>query len=255
MNNENMMRERLSNQSEVNIFTQFLLKVRSLWYVVAICFLVGSLVGVMYYSVLSKPKYQSTAMVYLRSSSKKISLESLQLNTSLTKDYQIIFTSRPNLEGVIKKLNLKYTVNQLDNMISIDNPDQTRILQITVTSLNPKEAKQIANAVIDFGMDDIREIDSQEPFIVEKGVINNQRIGMGLFKTIVVYGFLGLLICLAVITTKFLLNDSFTSSEDVESSLGIPVLAIIAEDTSLNYAKLETTNSRRRKHHGKKTSK
>lgn len=236
-------------------FKALLLKIKSLWYVCVIGLLIGSLFGVLYYSVLSTPRYQSSAMVYLRSSSKKLSLESLQLNTSLTQDYQIIFTSRPNLEETIKDLHLKYNVNTLKKMISIENPDETRILKITVTSSNKGEAKLIANKLMECGIDDIKEIDSQEPYIVESAIQAENRVGLNLIKMTIICGFIGLIACLLVIIIKFILNDTITSSDDVEKTLGLPVLAVIAEDKTLTYAKLESSNSRRRKHHGKKTSK
>ncbi len=245
----------IQNQKFKSEMNALLAKIKSLWYVCVIGLLVGALFGVLYYSVLSTPKYESTSMVYLRSSNKKLSLESLQLTTSLTQDYQIIFTSRPNLESVIKELHLKYKVDELKDMITIQNPDETRILQITVRSKDADEAKNIANTLVGLGMNDIREIDSQEPFLIEKGIANTKRVGLSLVKTSLLFAFLAFALVIASIIVKFYTNDSFTSADDAEKTLGLPVLAVIAEDKSLAYAKLESSNSRRRKHHGKKTSK
>lgn len=248
------IREVQSKNIEID-FTAFFKKIISLWYLCLIGLLSGALVGILYFNVFSTPMYESTSMVYLRSANKKLSLESLQLNSSLTNDYQLIFSSRPNLEKVIDELHLKYNVENLKKMITIENPDETRILQITVKSKSPKEARNIANSLVNAGMDDIREIDSQEPYVVEKGVLNTNRVGISMLKLTFLTSFAGLAIVIAFIFIKFKLNDSFTSSDDVEKTLGVPVLAVIAEDESLTYAKLESSNSRRRKHHGKKTSK
>lgn len=256
VNNLYKKSEKVDDAIKLDLNKLLLLKLKSLWYVIVIGILIGSLSGILYYSVLSKPKYEAKSMIYLRSSSsKKLSLESLQLSTSLTQDYQIIFTSRPNLESIIKKLKLHYSVDQLKNMLTINNPDETRILEITVKSKDAVEAKNIANAVIDFGMEDVREIESQEPFVIQRAVVNSHRIGLSLPYITIICGFSGMIISITGIVLKFVLNDSFTSSDDVENTLGVPVLAVIAEDQSLTYAKLESSNSRRRKHHGKKTSK
>ena len=236
-------------------FNLLVRKVFSLWYVLVISILVGVLTGVLYYSVISTPKYESSSMVYLRSSNKKLTLDTLQLSTSLTQDYQVIFTSRPNLQNIITNLHLKYSVDELKNMITIENPSDTRILKVSVVSTSPIESKNIANLIVKEGMDDIREIDSQEPYLIEDAIENNQRIGLSLIKMSILCAMSGLFIALGIIIIKFLINDSFTSSDDVENTLGLPVLAVIAEDQSLTYAKLESSNSRRRKHHGKKTSK
>ena len=52
------------------------------------------------------------------------------------------------------------------------------------------------------------------------------------------------------IIVKFIVNDAFTSSDEVESTLGLPVLAVIAEEKSLSYAKL--TSKKGKRHHGHK---
>lgn len=249
MDNNNTTNRNLENVDETTIdLYELFLKIKSFWYVCVIGLLVGALAGVLWYSVLSTPKYQSTAMVYLRSANKKLSLESLELNSSLTNDYSLIFSSRPNLEKVIKELHLKYDVDELKDMLDIENPDETRILEITCTSTSAKEAKNIANALMDAGMDDIREIDSQEPYVVEKGVVDNDRVGRSLIATTALTGLVGLLIALAIIVVKFVTNDAFTSTDDVERTLGLPVLATVAEDTSLTYVKLEARKGKRKRH-------
>jgi hypothetical protein len=32
------------------------------------------------------------------------------------------------------------------------------------------------------GMDDIREVDSQEPYVIEKGIVSTQRVGLSFMK-------------------------------------------------------------------------
>lgn len=230
-------------------------KIKAYWYVCIIGILVGALLGVLYYGVISTPKYESTSLVYLRSNNKKLSFDSLQLTTSLTQDYQIIFTSRKNLHQVKKNLNLKYSIDELRNLITIENPQETRILEIHVKTPSAKLSKKIADALTDAGINDIREIDSQEPYVIDKANLNTKRVGLSLGQMTASCALFGLFIVLLGIFTRTLINNTFTSADDAEKTLDLPVLAIIAEDESLAYAKLESSNSRRRKHHGKKTSK
>lgn len=213
------------------------LKFKALWYYIVVSLLIGAILGMAYFSFFSTAHYQSSSMVYLRSSDKKISLESLQLSSNLTSDYEIIFTSRPNLEAVIDKLSLKYTTKQLNNMIKIENPQETRILKISVTSDSATEAMKICNALVEEGMDDIREIDSQEPYRIEKAIVNNERVGLSLVKATALGGLIGMLLCLGYITLRFVLDDAFTSAEDVEATLGLPVLAVVVDDKALKYVK------------------
>jgi capsular polysaccharide biosynthesis protein len=230
---------------EIDLKALFI-KIKILWYFVVVCALAGGILGLSYFTFLSTPHYQSSSMVYLRSSDKKISLESLQLSSNLTSDYEIIFTSRPNLEAVINKLSLKYTTKQLNNMIKIENPQETRILKISVTSDSATEAMKICNALVEEGMDDIREIDSQEPYRIEKAIVNNERVGLNRLKSTALGGLIGMLLCLGYITLRFVLDDAFTSVEDVEATLDLPVLAVVVDDKALKYVK------KSRKKRGKK---
>ena len=73
---------------EIDLKALFI-KIKALWYYVVVCALAGGILGLSYFTFLTTPHYQSSSMVYLRSSDKKISLESLQLSSNLTKDYEI----------------------------------------------------------------------------------------------------------------------------------------------------------------------
>lgn len=249
------MNKEISNIENKIDYRSLILTLKSKWYYFIISLLVGSLCGILYYGVISTPKYESSAMIYLRTNKNKLSLDSLQVSSSLTDDYKVIFLSRINLSTVKKDLKLPYSVDQLRDMTYIDNPQNTRILKVTVTSKDSNEATRIANKIVNIGMNDIREIDSQEPFLIENAIDEPTRIGFTLLQVILLGAFIGIFICLFIVLLLFKLRDEFTSSDDVENTLGLPVLAVIAEDQSLTYAKLESSNSRRRKHHGKKTSK
>ena len=214
-----------------------LLKIRSLWYVVILGALTGIFVSVLYGKLMTVPMYSASSMVYLRSSSQSISLQDLQLGSELTKDYEIIFKSRPNLENVIADLDLDMSVGQLPGMIAISNPTDTRILQVSVTPEDPDLSASIVNEVVENGMQTVREIDSQEPYVVERAIPNTTNVGTSLLHRAILGGLVGLAIAIGLICLRFILTDSITSVDDVEEVLGTPVLAVVVEDRNLSYAK------------------
>ena len=168
-----------NQEVEIDLKALFL-KIRSLWYVVILGALTGIFVSVLYGKLMTAPMYSASSMVYLRSSSQSISLQDLQLGSELTKDYEIIFKSRPNLENVIADLDLDMSVGQLSGMIAISNPTDTRILQVSVTSEDPDLSASIVNEVVENGMQTVREIDSQEPYVVERAIPNTTNVGTSL---------------------------------------------------------------------------
>ena len=231
-----------NQEVEIDLKALFL-KIRSLWYVVILGALTGIFISVLYGKLMTAPMYSASSMVYLRSSSQSISLQDLQLGSELTKDYEIIFKSRPNLENVINDLDLEMSVGQLSGMIAISNPTDTRILQVSVTSEDPDLSASIVNEVVENGMQTVREIDSQEPYVVERAIPNTTNVGTSLLHRAILGGLVGLVIAIGLICLRFILTDSITSVDDVEEVLGIPVLAVVVEDRNPSYAK---KNNRRK---------
>ena len=224
----------------------FFLKLKKYWYFVLIGILAGVLLATIY-KAMSTPLYKASSLVYLRNGDSSISLQDLQIGSELTKDYEVIFKSRPNLDKVISKLNLEYTYEELNEMVSILNLTDTRILKIEVTSDDPNLSKNIANEVVSFGMDSVREIDSQEPYLVEKAIADDNTISTSLFVTCAIGAILGAFIAVGIIFLRFALSENIQSIEDVERTLNLPVLAVIMEDKALTYKKRNGKNTNSKK--------
>jgi len=175
------------------------------------------------------PTYTSTSsMVVLTKETTLTSLADLQLGSQLTKDYTVLITSRPVLETVIDNLEIEMSYKTLKQQISIQNPEDTRILYISVTTNDAKQAKAIVDELASVSalfIGDTLEI--TPPKIIEEGEVAAAKTGPNLTKNTIL-GFLGgmVLIC-AVIIILELLNDSIRSEEDVEKYLGLPVLAVV----------------------------
>lgn len=234
----------LSDNNEIDL-KGLVLKLKSYWYIIIIGALLGVLLGV-WYKAISTKDYMASAMIYLRGADSSLSLQDLQIGSELTKDYEIILKSRPNLEKVINSLNLSLSYSELETMINIKNPENTRILKVEVVSEDPNLSMDIANEVINFGMDSIREIDSQEPYLIEKAILNTKSISISLAKSILLGFFIGALIGFLGIVINFIIRDNIKSVDDIERNLGLPVLAVVLEDKELNYYK-KNSNSKKLK--------
>ena len=234
----------LQDEIEIDLGALFY-KIRSWWYLVVIGCLIGIIGALGYFSYLTIPHYASTSSIYLRGTSRSISLEELQINQELTSDYEIILKSYPNISMVIEDLHLQNSFEEIVSMISITNPTDSRILELTVTSTDPKLSRDIANSIVENGIDRIKEIDSQEPYIVEKARISNNRVGYSRIKMMAIGGLIGILISLGYIFIRFIIDDTIKSTEDVERVLQLPVLTVVGEDDALVYDK-HTRNKHKR---------
>lgn len=233
-----MNKEIINEDQEVEIDLKALfLKMKALWYILVMGVLIGAIVMTLYSIFLKTPTYTSTAQIYLRGSSKSVSVSDLQLSTALSNDYLVLFKRRDNMQKVINELNLEMTPEELKQMINISNISDTRILQVSVTSTDPELSRDIANSAVEQGMDDIREIDSQEPYMVEKAIASSYPNGSSTLKMTVLGALAGLVIAMGAIFIKFVLSDNVQSVDDIENTIGVPVLAVVVEDKALNYTK------------------
>lgn len=179
------------------------------------------------------PTYTSTsAMVVLTKETTLTSLADLQLGSQLTKDYTVLITSRPVLENVIDNLGLKISYKILKRQISIQNPEDTRILYISVTTEDAQQAKAIVDELAKVSSEFIGDtLEITPPKIIEEGEVAAVKTGPNLTKNTLIGFIIGVLIVCAIIVVLELLNDSIQSEEDIERYLELPVLASLPNKT------------------------
>lgn len=175
------------------------------------------------------PKYEATAKLYVVSSSDSaINLSDLQIGSYLTSDYQEVFTTWEVHEQVLQNLGLDYDYEELEEMLTIENPSDTRILHVTVTSEDPAEATAMANEYAKVAQRYIKEtMSSDEPNIFSTALEPLEpESPKKLLNTAL--GFAGgLLLMAAVYVVRFLTDDKIKTSDKIAKYIGIPTLAII----------------------------
>ena len=204
-----------------------------LWEKIFIIIATGIAVGLAGFLVskfLITPKYQSETKLYVlnRANDSATTLSDVQLSTQLTKDYQILVTSAPVMNQVIKELGLNMTASQLASTISVDTPSDTRVLQITVTSDDPYRAKNIADKVAKVSSQKICDIMKIEQVnVIEEGSLSEEPAVDTVRKWTLIGLALGIVISCAVIIIKSMLDDTVKTTEDVEKYFDLSTLAVI----------------------------
>lgn len=201
---------------------------------IILCLVVGCVVALMVTVFMITPQYTATSKMYILSSGKNsvVDLSSLQVSSQLTADYKELITSRPLLEDVITNLNLKdLTVRDITSMITIDNPADTRILTISVQSDDPKLSADIANEVSVLAKEYLpRIMNTEEPSIYEKAVVPQSKSSPSTTKNTLLggIGLAGLYVIILIV--RYVMNDTFTTPEDISRYFGIQPLAAIPEN-------------------------
>ena len=87
---------------------------------------------------LITPMYSSSAtMLVVTKETTLSSLADLQLGSQLTNDYEILISSRPVLQQTVEELNLDISYKRLRSMITISNPNDSRMLIISTMQPDP----------------------------------------------------------------------------------------------------------------------
>lgn len=187
----------------------------------------GIAFGVSHYMIV--PKYESTSQLYVLSKSTSItSLADIQTGTSLTNDYMVVVEGRPVLEQVIVNLSLNETYRSLKDKVTLNNPANSRILEITVRDENPAMAKKIADEIADVGSTFIAAKMVQDaPMIIQKGYADGEPVSPNIIKNTLIGAVLGAFLAMAIIVISYLFNDTIMTAEDVEKKLGLNVLGTL----------------------------
>ena len=178
------------------------------------------------------PMYTATAKMYMVSSSTQsvVDLTDLNIGTSISNDYVELLKTRPIIESVIKEEKLNYSYKQLLDMLNLSVINDTRIIRINVTSADPREAMNIANALADQGVSELPKLmETPEPHIAEYAIIPVNKSSPSLTKNTMIGALLGLLLMLAIFTIQYLMDDTFKTAEDIEKEFGIMPMTVIPE--------------------------
>ena len=193
--------------------------------------LVGGCIAAAYTQFLMTPIYSSTSSILVLSKETTLtSLADLQLGASLTSDYTVLITSTPVMEQVISDLDLDMTAEQLKESVSINNPTDTRILEITVNNTDSKMAKKIVDEIANVSSSYIGDkMEVIPPKIIEVGKIATVRTSPSVKKNAALGFLLGFLACAAIVVVYAVMDDTIKTEEDIEKYLGVSVLAKVPD--------------------------
>ena len=185
---------------------------------ILILFLIlGGLIAGSVTRFLITPQYTGTSMIFILTKTTSVtSLADIQLGSELTTDFVMLATSRPTLERVIDELDLTEEPKDLQEMITVSNPADTRILQIDVSNPDPQLAADISNALADATADAVADIMSTDrPSIVEEAVVPEAPSSPSLMKNAMLGAMAGLFLAMAIVILRFLMDDTIKTEDDV----------------------------------------
>lgn len=200
------------------------------WKVILLSTIMVGVIAFVISFFLITPQYESTSALYVLSKSTSItSLADIQMGTNLTNDYIVVVKGRPVLEQVISNLSLEEeNYESLSKKVTLNNPSDSRILEITVRDPDAKLAKRIANEIAEVSSAFISEkMDQDPPTIIQRGYADGEPVSPNIAQNIVLGALVGAFLAIAVVVITYLLNDTIMSADDVERKLGMNLLGTL----------------------------
>lgn len=210
------------------------------WVLIVILALVG--VGVAAaFSLLKKPDYSASAQVFVSTQSSGTVSDLAQGSTftqQRVKTYADLVKTPIVLLPVASSLHLKTTSDDLSKLVTADAPLDTSLISITVTSTDPVEAANIANATSQSLTNVVQQIEStgatKEPQVkltrVTEAQVPNAPVSPNVPLNIALGLLVGLALGIGLAVLRQALDTRVRNEQDVEQIDSAPIVGGIAFD-------------------------
>lgn len=221
------------------------------WRYLLISLIAGAVLLGAYSFFFIAPTYESTAKLYVVSASDDsvVNLSDLNLGTSLTADYEQLMLSYPVLNRVIEKLNLDMDYETLRTMYTLNNPTDTRVLQITATTTDPQLSMDLAETMAVEAASYLPDtMSTKAPNIAQHAKLPEHKAAPSYFKYTMMGALLGLILCAGVLIVRYLMDDTVHTAEDMEKYFDlVPLTTIPESDRVINFEGEERHSSKKRR--------
>lgn len=227
----------------------YLRMLRSQWRVVVGATLVTLLIAVVYVATASR-QYAAQTELFVSladaGSTTSAAYQGSLFGQERAQSYADIVNKRRVTTQVIDRLGLQATPEDLGGRITATVPDNTVLIDITVTDDQPRRAQAIANTVADVFIgvvDDIETPTGSDTSPVKVSVVDDAALPDAPVsprtKVDLVLGLvLGLLLGAAAGLLRATLDTRIRDAETLKESLGLPVLGVIPRDKGIEQAPL-----------------
>lgn len=229
----------------IDLVELFFFLLSKLHYIVLGMVLGGVLLG-FYASSRVVPIYTATSKLFIMGQTGMSIISDLQIGTVLTLDYQEVFKTWEVHEMVNEQLGLNYSYSQLQSMLTVTNPEDTRVLYITVRDTDAQRAADIANAYGTAAKRFITEtMDTDEPSTFSVALVPGTASSISVTNYIIRGILVGTVLAGGILVLIFLLDNRPKSPEDIMRSANIPTLAVIPMHPELSGDKKHRRKARK----------
>lgn len=180
--------------------------------------------------LLMTPKYQATTQILVnpKQTNDNMLQQNVQGTLQQVNTYAEIVTSPRILDKSAKKLDKKYTAEELEEKVTVESSAESQVIKVHVTDKDKGESEKIANTIAKEYRDEMPDIMNVDNVTILSDADNTaEKVSPKSVLNLVVALFLGLIIALLYIFIKELTDTRIKDEQDIEDHLKLPVLGTI----------------------------
>lgn len=180
--------------------------------------------------LLMTPKYQATTQILVnpKQTNDNMLQQNVQGTLQQVNTYAEIVTSPRILDKSAKKLDKKYTAEELEEKVNVESSAESQVIKVHVTDKDKGESEKIANTIAKVYRDEMPDIMNVDNVTILSDADNTaEKVSPKSVLNLVVALFLGLIIALLYIFIKELTDTRIKDEQDIEDHLKLPVLGTI----------------------------
>ena len=199
--------------------------------VIALIVIVSGLVGFLYSKIFIAPSYEASINMIVNSrndsTSGNISNDNIASSQNMAKTCAVIIKVNI-LYQVIDELNLDISYEKLKEMVTVESVNSTQVMNIVVNDTDPERAKQIVEKIGDIAPEILVDaIEGGSCKIVSDVYSTGKPVSPNSTKNGLIVALIALVICIAVIIVRDLLDNTFKSELDIQNITSLPVLGVL----------------------------
>jgi capsular polysaccharide biosynthesis protein len=208
--------------------------------------------GVISYLLIT-PTYQASTQILINQEkvdTTAINPANIQSDLQLINTYNVIIKSPAILEKVVEELNLSTTANVLNGQITVNSEENSQVVNITVQDQSPQKAVDIANTIASVFQEEVKilmDVDNVNILAAAQLPDNPSPVKPNPMLNMAIAAVVGLMLGVGIAFLLEYLDTTIKTEQDVEDSLGLPLLGLISPIPDKEMVMTNPTIMQRRK--------
>lgn len=202
------------------------------WQLIICITLIATIVSAVFSFFIIKPKYQASTKLFIgkesESKDSNYSNNDVQMYQKLLKTYADVISTRDLVEDAFNENSIEINPDVVLNRLVVSPKTDTQILEISYTSGDKEECKEVVEAIADEFISISSDLISNSNVrIIEKATMPKSPVSPNKKINIMIALILGLMIGSGLAIILEFLDNTFKDKEQVEKILDLPVLGSI----------------------------